>query len=381
MKTMTNQNWSSEQTDNMLAMVKKLNGLDIKAKPVSIEEGPIVTAYFFELDASESLSKFLKKSEDFALALGVDKVVTQRIRDKIVLFIPNKVRKTIDFKDVLYWYMNDETVKNMHIPIPLGVDFHGNKSAIDLSVCPHILLTGSTGSGKSVYEANILCSLGYYFDSSELNMYLVDTKKLDLPLFSELPHVMSVADTLDSAHSVMSHILAEIRRRNDILQNAQCRNIHNYHKMMGSKSSMPFIILMLDEFGDLVKLDEDARREDKEKYEDTPRIMSRIQQIAGIARASGVHIIACTQRADVKVINGTTKTNLPCRIALRCSSRVDSQTILDTGGAENLLGKGDMLIKYPENDTLVRYHGPFVDMADIQNLVMNYEQTRMAFGR
>lgn len=378
---MTNPSWTLEQQTNVLSLIKKMNGLDIKAKSTSVEEGPIITAYFFELDASESLNKILKKSEDFALALGADKVVTQRIRDKIVLFVPNKTRKIIDYKDVLYWYMHDETVKNMSIPIPLGVDFHGNKSAIDLAICPHILLTGSTGSGKSVYEANILCSLGYYFDSSELNMYLVDTKKLDLPLFEGLPHVLSIADDLDKAHSLITHILQEIRRRNTILQNAQCRNIHNYHKMMGGKSSMPFIVFMLDEFGDLVKLDEDARKEDKEKYEDTPRIMSRIQQIAGIARASGVHIIACTQRADVKVINGTTKTNLPCRIALRCSSRVDSQTILDTGGAENLLGKGDMLIKYPENDILVRYHGPFVDMADIQNLVMNYEQTRMAFGR
>jgi DNA segregation ATPase FtsK/SpoIIIE, S-DNA-T family len=308
--------------------------------------------------------------------LGVDKVITQRIKDKVVIFIPNKERKIVDFKDVLYWYMNDEKVKEMEIPVPLGVDFHGNKSAFDLAACPHVLLTGSTGSGKSVYEAAILSSLGYYFNPSELNMYLVDTKKLDLPLFKTLPHVLDVADDLDKFHNMINTIMLEIRRRNSMLQNAQVRNIQSYHKMMGGKESLPYIILMLDEFGDLVKLDEEARKEDKEKYEDIPRVMSRIQTAAGIARASGVHIIACTQRADVKVINGTTKTNLPCRIALRCTSRVDSQTILDTGGAENLLGKGDMLVKYPENDILVRYHGPYVDMADIQQLTMNYDMIK-----
>lgn len=378
---MTNNNWSPEQATNMLALIQKLNGLGIKAKPTNVEEGPVVTAYFFQLDHSESISKILKRSEDFALALGVDKVIVQRVLDKIVLFIPNKERKIVDFKDVLYWYMNDEKVRDMTIPIPFGVDFHGNKAAFDLASCPHVLLTGSTGSGKSVYEAAIISSLGYYFDASELHMYLVDTKRLDLPLFDGLPHVQQIADDLDKAHNLITIILQEIRRRNTILQNAQCRNIRDYHKLMGDKTSLPFIVVMLDEFGDLVKLDEDARKEDEEKYEDVPRIMSRIQTAAGIARAAGVHIIACTQRADVKVINGTTKTNLPCRIALRCTSRVDSQTILDTGGAENLLGKGDMLVKYPDNDTLVRYHGPYVDMNDITNLVMNYEMTRMVFKR
>jgi S-DNA-T family DNA segregation ATPase FtsK/SpoIIIE len=370
------ESYTPEQTTNTLALVRKLIGLGIQAKPIGVEQGPVVTAYFFELDQGESLSKFLKRSEDFALSLGVDKVITQRIKDKVVIFIPNKERKIVDFKDVLYWYMNDEKVKEMEIPVPLGVDFHGNKSAFDLAACPHVLLTGSTGSGKSVYEAAILSSLGYYFNPSELNMYLVDTKKLDLPLFKTLPHVLDVADDLDKFHNMINTIMLEIRRRNSMLQNAQVRNIQSYHKMMGGKESLPYIILMLDEFGYLIKLDEEARKEDKEKYEDIPRVMSRIQTAAGIARAAGVHIIACTQRADVKVINGTIKTNLPCRIALRCTSRVDSQTILDTGGAENLLGKGDMLVKYPENDILVRYHGPYVDMADIQQLTMNYDMIK-----
>lgn len=373
--------WTTEQNNNMLALVRKLNGLNIKAKPSNIESGPVVTAYLFDLDHSESISKIMKRSEDFALALGVDKVITQRIKDKIVLFIPNKERKVVDYKDVLYWYMTNEDIKKMEIPIPFGVDFHGNKAAFDLAICPHVLLTGSTGSGKSVYEAAIISSLGYYFNPSELNLYLVDTKKLDLPLFHDLPHVKGIADDLDKFNNMMSFIMKEIRHRNSILQNAQVRNIQAYHKMMGGKESLPYIIFMLDEFGDLVKLDENARKEDREKYEDIPKVMSRIQTAAGIARASGIHIIACTQRADVKVINGTTKTNLPCRIALRCTSRIDSQTILDTGGAENLLGKGDMLVKYPDNDTLVRYHGPFVDMSDIQNLIMNYEMTKMAFRR
>jgi len=372
----SNPKWTPEQTTNILALTQKLQGLGISAKPVGIETGPIVTAYMFDLAHSESINRIIKRAEDFALSLDVDKVIVQRIKGKVAIFIPNKERQIIDFKDVLHWYLNDEKCKAAKIPIPLGVDFHGNKSYFDLADMPHCLITGSTGSGKSVFEAAIISSLVYRFNPSELNLYLVDTKKLDLPLFKSVNHVKIVADELDDFHTMMFWMMSEIRRRNSVLQAASCRNIHDYHRMMGEKASMPYIILMLDEFGDLMKLDETYRKADKKGYENTPTVESWITQCTAIARASGVHIIACTQRADVKTISGTIKTNLPCRIALRCTSLVDSRTILDTGGAENLLGKGDMLVKNPDSDALIRYHGPFVSMNDIQSLICNYEQIR-----
>lgn len=368
--------YTPEQINNILALTQKLNGLDIKAGISGVETGPVVTAYMFTLDHSTPISKIMKKSEDFALSLGVDNVILQRIKDKIVIFIPNNDRQIVDYKDVLFWYLNDPKTNEMILPIPLGVNHLGEKSSLDITICPHLLITGSTGSGKSVFETNILSSLVYRFDSSDLHIYLVDTKGVDLPLFKDLPHIQQVADNIDAFHNMMFIIMGEVRRRLGVLQGASCQNIHQYHKMMGSVSCMPYILLMLDEFGDLMDLDLAFRKADKEKYESTPTVKGWIKSATQICRAAGVHIIACTQRASVKVIDGDIKTNLPCRISLRVPSRVDSQVILGTSGAENLLGKGDMLVKYPESDTIQRFHGPFVKMSDIQELVMNYEQMR-----
>lgn len=378
---MINNNWTPEQQNNMLALVQKLNGLGIGAKPSGIEKGPVVTAYMFTLAHDESINRILKRSEDFALGLGVDRVITQRIKDKIVIFIPNAERKIVDYKDILHWYMNDPDVAKQTIPIPLGVDFHGIKSCLDLADMPHMLITGSTGSGKSVFEAAIISSLVYYFSPAELHFYLVDTKQLDLPLFKSLPHVKIVADNLDSFHDMMHFIMPEIRRRNGVMQNAGVRKIQEYHAMMGGREAMPFIILMLDEFGDLMDLDNAYRKADKEKYESTPTVKQWIKSCVQIGRAAGVHIIACTQRASVRVIDGDIKANLPCRIALRLPTQIDSRTILGTSGAENLLGRGDMLIQRPEKDVLERFHGPFVSMSDIQQLICNYDQIRVMMGR
>jgi DNA segregation ATPase FtsK/SpoIIIE, S-DNA-T family len=373
---MTITNFTPEQTSNVIALTQKLNGLGIGANITGIEVGPVVTAYMFSLDHSESINRILKRSEDFALSLGADKVIIQRIKDKIAVFIPNKDRQTVDYKDILHWYLNDPETQKMELPIPLGVDFRGNKSCLDLADMPHCLITGSTGSGKSVFEAAIISSLCYFYNSSILNMYLVDTKQVDLPLFKTLPHVKQVADNLDAFHTMMFVIMGEVRRRLGVLQGAGVRKIQEYHTMYGDKASMPYIILMLDEFGDLMDLDYAFRKADKEKYETTPTVSQWIKSAVQIGRAAGVHIIACTQRASVKIITGDIKANLPCRIALRLPTRVDSTTILGTGGAENLLGKGDMLIQRPERDVIERFHGPYVSMKDITELVINYEQMR-----
>ena len=368
-----------EQNINILSITRKLIGLGIDASFVSLEQGPVVTAYMFRLGDSVPIAKVLKKAEDFALSMGVDKVIVQRISDKIAIFVPNEKRTIVDYKDILHWYMTNEEVQKQELPIALGVDFHGKKSSLDLCDMPHCLITGSTGSGKSVFEASVISNFVYKYDSSELNMYLVDTKKVDLPLFSSLPHILQVADTLDAFHNMMYVVMAETRRRLGVLQNVGVRKIQEYHKMMGGWSSMPYIILMIDEFGDLGDQDRDERKADKEKWEGIPTVKQWLKSITQIGRAAGVHVIACTQRASVKVIDGDTKTNLPCRITLRLSSRIDSQVILGTGGAENLLGKGDMLVQSTDSDIIKRYHGPYVSMNDIQQLVMNYEQIRQMF--
>lgn len=368
-------NLELEQSNNIIALGQKLIGLGIKSTFSHVEPGPVVTGYFFTLDHSVPINKVMKKAEDFALAMEQDKVVVQRIGGKIAVFVPNKERTIVEFKNYLYWYLNDETTNSQELPIPLGVDYRGKKSAFDLCDMPHCLITGSTGSGKSVFEAAIICCLCYMRDSSELEFYLGDTKKVDLPLFEDLPHVKMIADDLNKFHNMMNYVMQETRRRLGILQNSSCRKIQDYHKMMGGRTSMPYIIVMIDEFGDLMDLDSAIRRSN-DTLEDVPTVKQWIKSAAQICRAAGVHLICCTQRASVKVVDGDIKINLPCRISLRLPTQIDSRTILGTGGAENLLGKGDMLIQRPERDTLERFHGPFVSMNDIQEIVTQYDRLK-----
>ena len=379
--------WTPEQTAKMLSLQQKLQGLGIKAKPFSIEEGPVVTGYVFILDLSESISKIIKRAEDLALATGEDKVIIQRVKDKIVIYVPNKERKIVDFKEVLHWYLNDPEVQQMILPIALGVDTSGKKVALDLAEMPHCLITGETGGGKSVFESAINCNFIYRFSSSELHLYLVDSKRLDLTLFKDLPHIRYMARSINEFHMMMRSLMLMIRQRNLTLEQHSCRNIQDYHKRMNGIESMPYVVLMLDEFGDLMSQDEGLRKLDKQekpearKYEGIPTVKSWLREASQIARAAGVHIIACTQRASVKVVDGDIKTNLPCRISFRFPTQTDSRTILDCGGAENLLGKGDMLVKRPGKDTLERFHGPFVEMKDIQELISNYEYIRASLGK
>lgn len=364
-----------EQSNNIIALGSKLIGLGIKSTFSHVEPGPVVTGYFFTLDHSVPINKVMKKAEDFALAMEQDKVVVQRIGGKIAVFVPNRQRQIVDFKDYLHWYLNSLEVAKLQLPIPLGVDYRGTKSVFDLVDMPHCLITGSTGSGKSVLEAAIICCLCYFRDSSELELYLCDTKKVDLPLFEDIPHVKIIADDVNKFHNMMNYIMQETRRRLGVLQNSSCRKIQDYHQMMGSINSMPYIVVMIDEFGDLMDLDYGLRKS-SDTLEDVPSVKQWIKSAAQICRAAGVHLICCTQRASVKVVDGDIKINLPCRISLRLPTQIDSRTILGTGGAENLLGKGDMLIQRPEKDTLERFHGPYVSMKDITEIVTQYDRLK-----
>ena len=359
---------TKEQTDNIMWLVNKLTGLNIDAKFSHLENGPIVSGYYFLPGHSTPVKKLMNLSEDLALSIGADKVDVQRLGGFIVVFVPNKERKVVEYKDLLYWYMHDSDVEKMEIALPIGVTHRGQKVAFDLTEMPHILMAGSTGSGKSVAESSIISSLAYKYSPTYLHLYLVDTKRVDLPLFKQLPHVMKVAEDLQTFHEMMQHIMEEIRRRLNMLAGVSCRNIKEYHAM---GLDMPYIVIMLDEFGDLMELDDYARKAGL--FEDVPRVRSWIKQAVQIGRAAGVHLICCTQRSSVKVVDGDIKANLPCRIALRLPTGTDSRTILGYNGAENLLGKGDMLVQRSDVDVPQRYHGPLVEMKDITQLVVNYE--------
>lgn len=371
---------SQEQAAISIAFLQKLVGLGIDAKLQRVEPGPVVTGYHFTLAHAVPLSKIMKKAEDFALAAACEKVTITRIGGEVVIFAANKNRRLVEFKDYMYWFCTDKEVAKMKIPIALGVDYHGNKAAFDLVDAPHVLLAGETGSGKSVLEAAILCSLTVARKPSQIRIHLVDTKQLDLPLFSKLPHINTVVTELKQYHKLMDALLNEHYRRAEKLKNMACRNIREYHGMMGEEKSMPFWLVMIDEFADLIEQDRAAKKAGDEELEALPNADKWLQRIAQVCRATGIHVIAGTQRSSVKIINGDIKANFPCRISLRLPTEADSRTILGQQGAENLLGKGDMLVQRADSEVLKRYHGPFVDLTDIGTIIDQEEILRDQFA-
>lgn len=367
-----------EQTQVAASLLAKLAALRINVKLEKIEPGPIITGYYFKPNIAQPLNKILNYEEDLAMAAGQDVVTIQRIRGDVVVFVANKERKDIDFKTAL-WNLaklnfEDIGLKPSAIPITLGVDHLGKQSHLDLTECPHLLLAGATGSGKSTFEKAIICSLATVMEPDELNLYLIDTKRLDLTLFKGLPHVLDIADNIQLARSIFENIMQLTRSRYQILQNERVTNIAEYRLKTGI--NIAYRVIVIDELADLLTLDKDYCAAQKDLDNDCKPIKKYLQELAAIARAAGTHIIAGTQRPSVKIIDGDTKANFPCRIALKMASRFDSQTILDECGAETLLGKGDMLVKRVDASVLERYHGPLVRIEDIEQIVNNLEAVK-----
>lgn len=352
----------------------KINGLKIRATYLSYYEGPVVSTYYFKLNWDQPIAKILKAEEDFAIACGVEAVVITRQGDKIAIEVPNRERKLIEFTDCLFNMMTSQEARGMALPLLLGVDTYGNNKYLDLATQPHVLIAGSTGGGKSVLLSSIIGGLAIAKTPQQLKLSLVDTKRLDLVLFDRLPHTFKmVEDPLQFQH-LMKNLMGLIRMRGEQMRGI-ARNITEWNNM-GMSPYMPHHVVVIDELADLIDQDLGRRMVDPEYDETWSKVPVLIKAMTQIARASGVHIIAATQRASVKVISGDIKTNLPTRICLRVPSRVDSQTILSTTGAENLLGKGDMLVESVETSSPKRYHGAFVSNTDIAKVLENASEIR-----
>ena len=348
----------------------KLEGLGInRVKVGNAINGPIITGYPLLIPNSVSINKIISKEEDLALALNVESIDIRRVKGELIIFIPNEDRKIVDFKDALFWYLKDEEVNQMSIPILVGMDFQGNKFALDLQKQPHILIAGSTGSGKSVFESAIISALVMKLSEQDLDLYLVDPKRVDLTLFQSLPHVKRMVRDAIEWEELIEYLYAEVQNRNRILESRGCRNILEYNEKFPN-NKMKFKVLIIDELADLIIKGKVAEID----------VIKGLCALLQICRAAGIHIICCTQRSTVDVISGTTKVNFPTRIALRLPTKTDSRTILDENGAEMLLGKGDMLIKSESSDELKRYHSPFVQMRDIEYILSNQEQIKEAIG-
>jgi len=364
-------------------IVKKLSALGVKGIKIdSALVGPVVTAYPIQLSPSTPLEKILNKSENIALACQVSSVDIQRVDGNVVVFIPNKDRKTVEFKDVLYWYLQDEEVRNMTLPIMLGQDFEGNNAVLDLATQPHILIAGSTGSGKSLLESAIIAALATLKSPKELELYLVDTKRVDLGLFENWPHVKQTVKSAEDWYILINTIYLEVQKRNRLFEQQKVRNISEYNKFLPEDEiKLPYIVLIIDELADLMEKDNDIRIECKRNREEPEtKVEDSLRKLIQICRAAGVHIIACTQRTSVDIISGTIKANFPTRISLRLPQSNDSRVILGQNGAENLLGLGDMLVKKSDSDQLLRYHGPYVELTDIEAIPAQYEMLRNSLG-
>jgi DNA segregation ATPase FtsK/SpoIIIE, S-DNA-T family len=329
-------------------------GVNGKIKKVS--HGPVVTLNEFEPAAGVKVSKIINLSDDIARNTSSESARISTIpgRSTIGIELPNSARENVYLSEILS--SNDFTKKETKLPIALGKNISGVPIVGDLTSMPHLLIAGTTGSGKSVCINTIILSLLYKHTPDKCKFILIDPKMLELSTYEGIPHLLCpVITEAKKAASVLGWVVKEMENRYKLMTKEGVRNIDGYN----SKHSlaMPFIVVVVDEMSDLMLV---AGKE----------IENYIQKLSQMARAAGIHIIMATQRPSVDVITGTIKANFPTRISFQVTSKIDSRTILGEQGAEQLLGKGDMLYMSSAN-RIVRIHAPFVSEIEIEK-VNNY---------
>jgi DNA segregation ATPase FtsK/SpoIIIE, S-DNA-T family len=369
---MTTSLYTEDQQTSIARLTVKMNALGYNATFSHLENGPIITQYYFKPDPVSPLTKVLNKTEDLALACAVETVLVTREKGLINVSVPNRIRSRIDFDACLYWLAMQP---NIGLPLLMGQTPTGTNFTLDLCTQPHMLIAGSTGSGKSVFLSQLIASLAIQKSPHELKMLLVDTKQVDLPLFNPLPHVIAVVDKVIDLHTHLDRMLDIVRQRTQAMKGI-ARNIAEYNSL--TSKGLPYYVIVIDELADVISLDlELGKNEDAESKQ--TRISAKLAQIAQISRASGIHIIAATQRPSVKILSGDIKANFPTRISFRLPTGTDSRVVLDENGAESLLGRGDYLYRTAESSEVRRAHGSFVSLQDIAKVLDQHQQIREQF--
>ncbi len=344
---------------NAAIIEKTLESFGITARVVEVNLGPAVTQYALEVALGTKLSKITALERDLALALAAP-TGTIRIeapipgRSLVGIELPNRTPEFVPLRKI----MEDEVMKNSKskLTVALGLDVSGKAIVADLSRMPHILIAGQTGSGKSVCINTFLSCLLFRASPSEVKFILVDPKRVELTGYNGIPHLLTpVIVEPEKVISALRWVLSEMDRRYKLFAQAGVRNMDGYNEMSGFQA-LPYIVVLVDELADIMLF---AQAE----VEDT------ITRIAQMSRATGIHMVLATQRPSVDVITGLIKANIPCRVAFAVSSLVDSRVILDTQGAEKLLGKGDMLYLPPEQAKPMRIQGAFVSDSEINALI------------
>lgn len=343
-----------------------LESFSIAAKVIEVNYGPAVTQYALKIAMGTKVSKINALQSDLALALSAPQGQI-RIeapipgRDLVGIEIPNRSLEFVSLRQMLASdIMQKSKAKTL---CSLGLDVSGAPCVIDLSKMPHVLIAGTTGSGKSVLINSFISSILFRASPEEVKFIMVDPKRVELTPYQDIPHLLTpVITDVDKVVNALSWAVAEMEKRYRIFQEVGVKNIVGYHEMSGF-SSMPYIIIIIDEMADIMM------------SKNANEIEEKIVRLAQMARATGVHLVLATQRPSVNVLTGLIKANIPARIAFQVTSMIDSRVIIDTPGAEKLLGKGDMLFIPPDFAKPKRIQGAFVSDKEITSLINFIRQT------
>ncbi len=351
-------------------LVEKYAEFDVNGQVVQINPGPVVTTFEFRPDAGVKYSRVTGLSDDLCLAMRAESILIERMAGKstVGIQVPNTERETIWLRDVV----ESENFANSKskLTLAMGKDINGRIVHTDLATMPHVLIAGSTGSGKSVAINAMIMSVLYKATPDQVRLILVDPKRVELGMYEGIPHLFTPIITEPKlAANALRNAVREMERRLKLLASRSVRNLDQYNKLFENttpglfdevsgeeEKPLPFIIIIIDELADLMMLDK-------------ANVEESITRLAQMARAVGIHLVLATQRPSVDVITGLIKANVPTRISFRLATKVDSRTILDTNGAESLLGRGDMLFLPPGTSRLQRVHAPFVTEKEIAAVV------------
>ena len=348
-------------------LLEKLGQFKITGEVMDIYSGPLVTTFEFKPAANVKVSKILNLQDDLAMALCAETIRIQAPipgRDVVGIEIPNDSFDTIYLRDIL----ESELFNTSKSPltIALGKDIVGNPFITDLKKLPHLLIAGTTGSGKSVGINAMILSLLYRNDPDHLKLMLIDPKMLEFSIYNDIPHLITpvITDAV-KAIAALANMVGEMERRYKMMAESRTKNIDNYNEKAKKKGidTMPFIVVVIDELADLM-------------MNGGKDVEYSIARLAQMARASGIHLIVATQRPSVDVVTGLIKANLPSRLSYRVGQRIDSKVILDALGADTLLGRGDALFTPPGTNGLVRIHAPWNSEDEIEEIVEFLKEQR-----
>lgn len=353
---------------NAETIEKTLESFGITAKIAEVNNGPTVTQYAIEIPMGTKLSKIMALQNDLALALATktgDVRIEAPIPGKslVGIEIPNITPEVVSLKKIL---SSEAMVKSKSkLTIGLGLNVSDDVVITDIAKMPHLLIAGTTGSGKSVLINTIIATILFRASPQEVKLLLVDPKRVELTEYNDIPHLLTpVIVEPDKILSALKWATAEMDRRYRLFHDAQVRNIAGYNELSGFQA-LPYIVIVVDELNDLMQF--------------APvEIEDAIIRLAQMARATGIHLVVATQRPSVNVITGLIKANIPSRIAFNVSSNIDSRVIIDQPGAEKLLGKGDMLYVPPEASKPMRIQGVYVSDTEIRNLISFIKKTGVA---